>query len=356
MITFNPWPRDYQFFKEDYNRIFEQSMMQSNDGVEDFEEDIAHEVGRKYAIAVNSATDALHFSLEAYGIGQNDEVLVSNFSWISSASCVKMVGANPVFCDIDLDTYCISLDSMKRMKTDKTKAVIYTPLYGSMKDTTELEEWCTQENLILIEDSAQAWGSSYQNKKAGTVGDISSFSFNTNKVVCSPVGGGIVLTDNFEVAQNVAKLRRHGNGEFLGRNSKLYPFAANIIRFRISNEKNFVLIRQKIAEHYNNSFSDIGLNTQWMEDKENHNYHKYTLRFEDIETRAHVQQILKSQQIESNIKYDTPLSKLNVFAEFKSDKTPNTDLACNTVLSIPIHAFLTEKETDQIINTIWASA
>ena len=354
MITFNPWPRDYQYFKKEYDNIFQTSMSYTNESSENFEEDIAYLVGRKYAIAVNSATDALHFSLAAYDIGPGDEVLVSNFSWISSASAVKMVDADPVFCDIDEDTYCISLDSCKRMKTDHTRAVIYTPLFGITTDTTELEEWCTENGLILIEDSAQAWGAKYGDKKAGTVGDISSFSFNTNKVVSSPVGGGVILTDDMEIASICSRLRRHGNGDFLGRNSKMYPLATNILKFRIKNEDQFVLIRQNMAEYYNGEFKH--LRPVVPHNAVFHNYHKYTLRLEDCDHRSFVMQMLRKADIESDVKYPKLLTDNLLFAACQSDSTPIADEVCDTIMTIPNHAMLNEAETQKIIDVLLASS
>lgn len=354
MITFNPWPRDYLHFKNQYDQIFQSTMSHTNESVESFEEDVAYAVGRKHAIAVANATDALHFSLAAYDIGPGDEVLVSNFSWISSASCVLMVGADPVFCDIDPKTYCVSLDSLKRMKSDKTKAVIYTPLFGIATDTTELEEWCKQENLILIEDAAQAWGAKYDEKKAGSVGNISSFSFNTNKVVSSPVGGGVILTDDNQIASNCIKLRRHGNGDILGRNSKMYPLAAEILKFRIKNEEKLVLIRQKMAEFYNAQLEE--LNPVITNNLVFHNYHKYTLRLDDSMHRTFVMQMLRKANIESDIKYPKPLSDNSVFLGYKSDEYPVVNEVCDTIMTIPNHAWLTQDETQKIVDVILASA
>jgi dTDP-4-amino-4,6-dideoxygalactose transaminase len=355
MISFNPWPRDYMYNKKWYDDIFQSTMCYTNESVVHFEEDIAYAVGRKHAIAVGSATDALHFSLKAYDIGPGDEVLVSNFSWISSASCVQMVGADPVFCDIDLDTYCVSLDSLKRMKSNKTKAVIYTPLFGITTDTTELEEWCKSENLILVEDAAQAWGAKYGDKRAGSIGQISSFSFNTNKVVASPTGGGVILTDDDQVASYCRKLMRHGNvGEFLGYNSRMYPLSTEILKFRIRQEEELVLIRQKMAEFYNAQLED--LNPVMTNNLVFHNYHKYTLRLDDSEHREFVMQMLRKASIESDIKYSKPLNQNEMFLGFKSDKTPNTEEVCNTIMTIPNHAWLTQEETQKIVDVILASA
>ena len=132
MIAYDGWDREYQENRSAYLDIFERFMKQTNyENNEKFEENFAMRVGREYCVSVASATDALHFILLAHNINADDEVLVTDFSWISSSAVVSMVGATPVFCDIDLDSYHISLDSIKRMKTEKTKAIIYTHLFGT---------------------------------------------------------------------------------------------------------------------------------------------------------------------------------------------------------------------------------
>ena len=204
MTAYDAWDREYQENKQDYLEVFDRFMSQTNyENNEDFESSFAEHVGRKHCVSVASATDALHFTLLAHNIGLGDEVLVTDFSWISSSACASMVGAVPVFCDIDLDSYHISLDSVKRMYSDKVKAIIYPHLFGNMTDTTELQQFCKDKDILFIEDAAQSLGSSLHNIKAGTIGDCSVYSFNSNKVIAGINGGGVVLTDNEDIARRV---------------------------------------------------------------------------------------------------------------------------------------------------------
>ena len=171
MIPYEGWDREYQQNKDEYLKLFDNFMSQSNyENCEQFEQDFAQLIGRKYAVSVANATDALHFSLRSRNIGVGDEVLVTDFSWISTSSCISMVGATPVFCDIDANTCHISLESIKRMTTPKTKALIYTHLFGNMSDTKDIEEFCKDNGIMFIEDAAQSLGSSIDNKKAGSIG------------------------------------------------------------------------------------------------------------------------------------------------------------------------------------------
>ena len=151
MIPYEGWDREYQQNKDEYLKLFDNFMSQSNyEDCEQFEQEFAQLIGRKHAVSVANATDALHFSLRSRNIGAGDEVLVTDFSWISTSSCISMVGATPVFCDIDADTCHISLDSIKRMTTPSTKALIYTHLFGNMSDTKDIEEFCKDKGIMSV--------------------------------------------------------------------------------------------------------------------------------------------------------------------------------------------------------------
>ena len=189
------WDRDFKENKIHYMNLFEKSMQKEQEAnVEFLEEKLKLHTGRKYVVACSNGTDALHFALRSLGIRKGDEVLVPQFSWISSASCVSMVGATPVFCEIDILSYHISLDSIKRMYSDKVRAIVYPHLFGNMSDTKEILEFCKEKNIAFIEDAAQSLGASLNGVKAGSIGDISTLSFNANKVVAGIAGGGAILS------------------------------------------------------------------------------------------------------------------------------------------------------------------
>jgi dTDP-4-amino-4,6-dideoxygalactose transaminase len=353
MISYDGWDRDYKENKEQYLAIFDKFMSQLNyENVEYFEKEFSNFVRRKHVVTVGSATDALHFSLLGYGIGPGDEVLVTNFSWISSASAVSMVGAIPVFCDVDLDSYHMCLSSIKRMTTKKTKALIYVHLFGSMSDTTDIELFCKENNIIFIEDSSQSLGSSFNGVKAGTIGDCSVYSFNSNKVIAGVNGGGVVMTDNDTLAERVRKIRRHGKNkdfECLGFNSRIYVLNAEIINFRLKNLEKNQLRRQEIAKIYNKEFEDLPVFFQKPVQGLNHNYHKYTLRFFDKDTRKLVKSALNA-----SIHYEVPLSNNSMYSkiEHKKDNCLTSELISNTILSLPIHPWLNTTEIDTVINIV----
>lgn len=353
MISYDGWDREFQLNKQSYMEAFERSMsLTAYENTESFENYFAEYVGRKYAVGVASATDALYFSLLAHGIGPGDEVIVTNFSWISSASCISMAGAVPVFCDIDLDSYHLSLDSVQRMYSPKTKALIYTHLFGNMTDTSQIQKFCKEKNIVFVEDSAQSLGSSLNGIRAGTIGDCSSFSFNTNKVVAGINGGGIFLTDDKQKAEQVKKIRRHGRQqdfEMLGYNSRLYALNSEIIQLRMKHHAVTQKTRQSIAHKYITEFEGLPVHTQKMTPGLDHNYHKFVIRFDSTELRDKAKQSLNA-----SVHYDTPLASNSMYKNirFREDRCCNADTAANTVLSLPVHAWLTDQEINSITESI----
>jgi len=238
------------------------------------------------------------------------------------------------------------------MFSKNTKALIYTHLFGNMTDTKEIVKFCKDNGIVLIEDAAQSLGSSLNGTKAGTIGDSSSFSFNTNKVIAGINGGGMYLTDNDEHAQNVRKLRRHGKDkdfEFLGFNSRMYVLNAEIINQRFDNIVKHQNIRQEIAAVYNRSFSKLPIYTQEMFEGLNHNYHKYVIRLQDKETRKKI-----ANKLSASIHYETTLSKNSMYQNiyYRKDQCVNSRRASDTVLSLPIHAWLTDEEINTIVETV----
>lgn len=354
-MKYNGWDRDYLENRDDYIALFDQMMVKEYEGsTENLEGWMQEYTGRKHCVAVSSATDALRFSLK--DIGPGDEVLVSDFSWISTSSCISMVGATPVFCDIDINSYHISFDSIKKMKSDKTKAIIYTHLFGNMTDTTEIEQWCKDNNIKFVEDAAQSIGSSLYNRKAGTIGDCSSYSFNANKVVGGISGGGMFMTDNDQEADYVRKIRRHGKDKdfsMLGYNSKLFVPNADIILYRLSKMQQWQERRNQIASIYEAELHEDFI-TPSVTNGLDHNFHKYVIRFNSKQERKQLKDALKKQGINLSIHYEKSLVDNSMYDNIfhRRDDCPNSDLASDTVLSLPIHAWLRDEEVMNLCNRI----
>jgi perosamine synthetase len=174
-----------------------------------FEKAFAEYLGVRFAIALPSCTSAIHLSLLALGVGQGDEVIVPDITWIASAAPITYVGAIPVFADIDAETWCLSAKSFEQCITPKTKAVIPVDLYGNMPDMDAIQDIARRHGVAIIEDAAEAIGSEYKGKKAGSFGGTGVFSFHGSKTLTTGEGG-MLVTDKDDVRQRVLFLRDHG--------------------------------------------------------------------------------------------------------------------------------------------------
>ena len=343
------WDQEYLTNKDEYLELFDRVMQKEQEtNVEFLEKNLAEITNRKYAVTCNSGTDALAYSLMSMGIKPGDEVITSNFSWISTASCISMVGATPVFCDIDLNSYHLSYNSVKRMISNKTKAIVYPHLFGNMSDMDKIK----QLGIPIIEDACQSLGSSYNGVVAGSIGDISTLSFNANKVVAGISGGGAILTDEEDRAEFFRKIRKHGNNEFLGFNSKMLLFNAEVINFRLKRMKEWQTKRQEIAKIYDNALKDLPVVTQKITNGLNHNYHKYVIRLENKTIRDKLKDRLKAK-----VHYDKPLSENKMYEniQHKKDDCLNCKIVSDTILTLPLHPYLTTHEIKKMLNIIMVS-
>ena len=346
------WDREYLEHKQEYLDLFDKSMQKDQEqNVEFLEDKLKLYTGRKYVVACQSGTDALHFALRSLDIGKGDEVMTTQFSWISTASCISMVGATPVFCDIDPKTYHLSMHSVRRMYQPEVKAIVYPHLFGYMSDMKELLDFCKEKNIYLIEDSAQSLGASLLGVKAGSIGDISTLSFNANKVIAGIAGGGAVCTNDKEQARLCKRLRKHGENKILGYNSKMLLMNAEFINFRLKRMTEWQKKRQEIAKRYDEQLKDI-VTLQPMTTSLNHNYHKYVIRVEDKETRDTLK-----KRLNATVHYPTPISENKMYEKLinRVDECPNTQLVCDTILTLPIHPYLTDEEVDNTCNIIMAT-
>ena len=343
------WDREYLANKEEYLKLFDSAMQKEQEqNVEFLEKSLTKITGRKYAVACSSGTDALHFALISLGIDSRYDVLTTQFSWIATASCISMVGARPVFCEPNILTYHMDLDSIKRMWTPRVKAIVYPHLFGSMSDTKEILDFCKEKEIAFIEDAAQSLGASLNDVKAGSIGDVSCLSFNANKVVAGIAGGGAILTDDKDKAELFRKLRRHGNNEVLGYNSKMLLLNAEFINFRLKKMEEWQSKRQEIAKQYDEelgSYVTIQPTTNGL----NHNYHKYVIRLQNKKVRDMVK-----DKLGAKVHYDKPLSESPMYQNIKhmKDKQYVSKIVCDTILTLPIHPYMKQKEIDEVINTI----
>ena len=341
------WEREYLKNKKIYDAIFSDVMCQKKQDLNSFvwfENEIRNIIPqRKHIVPTASGTDALVIALRALDIGPGDEVLVTAFSWISSASAVLLVGATPVFCEICPKTYHMDFNSIKKMTTEKTKAIIFPYLFGNMSVVSQITEFCDSLGIHFIEDACQSIGSKVFGEPAGSHGIISTLSFNSNKNISGVTGGGALLTNDEKVESRARKMIQHGENEMLGYNSKMYLLNAEIIIYRLSFLEIWQACRQRLAKRLDSFFLSLGYCIQSMPIVE-HNYHKYVVQFPDNRTREKWRKELKAP-----VHYDTCLNHLPMFRNCRSDATPIAEHLSNTILTIPMNHMTTSEEIDTLI-------
>ncbi len=322
--------------------------------VQEFERRIAEACQRRFAIAVNSCTDALCFALIAAGVKEGDEVLVTDFTFLASASAILRIGARPVFVDIGPD-FNFDLNDAQRRITPRCTALVCVHLFGQMCSPGAVRAFCRDNQLRLIEDGAQSFGASREGRRCGSLGDLSCLSFDPTKTVGAPGSGGVVLTDDPRLASKTRALRYHGkdeSGEFtgLGYNSQMSTLSAAVLCWKLQCNEVWRERRRQIAVMYDENLpSDFIIHPQPVCGI--HSHHKYVIRHAQ---RDRLAAFLKSRGVECGIHYATPLHATPVMRPWggTDNDFPCAVSAAREVLSLPIHAFLTDEEVCRVIDTL----
>jgi dTDP-4-amino-4,6-dideoxygalactose transaminase len=325
--------------------------------VRKFEENFAKFVGAKYAIAVNSGTAALHAALLALDLKSGDEVIAPPFSFIATTNMILLCGAKPVFADITLDTYTLDPEAVEAAITPRTRAILPVHLYGHPTAMDAICELAEKHDLGVIEDACQAHGSKYQGKDVGVIGDIGCFSLYPSKVITTGEGG-ILTTNDDEVAERLRQIRSHGEirpYEFvrLGHNYRLPEIQAAIGVEQMKRLPGFLEQRKKNADYLLNHLADINnvvlpVEAEWA----THNWYLFTVRISPPKNRDTVQKTLHEKKIGSAIYYEVPLHLTPIYQKlfnFKKGSMPASEQAATEVLSLPIHPDLTETELTWVV-------
>jgi perosamine synthetase len=273
--------------------------------INQFEESFSEYLGIKYSAAVSNGTVALHAALLALGIGKGDEVIVPTFTYIASVNAINYTGAVPVFVDSKEDTWQMDPEDVKRKITSKTKAVMVVHLYGHTCEMDELVKICKEHNLYLIEDTAEAFGSKYKSKFAGTFGDISTFSFFGNKTITTGEGG-MVSTNSKKLYDLVLRLKGQGLAagkeyfhDIVGYNYRMTNICAAIGCAQLENANDIITKKREIANWYNNQLNDLPLQLHKELKDVFHTYWMYTVMVNDAEKRDKLRTFLKEKGIET---------------------------------------------------------
>ncbi len=324
--------------------------------VSELEAEVARYHGLPHAVGVASGTDALLLALRALGIGQGDEVITTPFTFIATAEVLGLLGAVPVFVDVDPETFNIDPALIAPAITSKTKAIIPVHLFGYPCDMDPILAVAKEHGLKVIEDCAQAFGARYKGKIVGTFGDAGCFSFFPSKNLAGYGDGGMIITGNAEVEEALRMLRNHGSAvryyhRMLGYNSRLDEIQAAIIRIKLRHIDRFTAGRRNAADLYRKYIRRTDLTLPRESDNYDHVYHQYTVL---SERRDQIQDSLTKAGIASAIYYPVPLHQQEVFLGNGDhhEILPVTETLAFRVLSLPIFPEITEEEIRLISEAI----
>lgn len=334
--------------------------------VKSFEQEVADYCGSKYAVGVASGSDALLLSLMAAGVGPGDKVITTPFTFFATVGSIAILGAEPVFVDIDPRTYNMDPASLeKRLKARSTKdvkAVIPVHLFGQCADMGPIKRVSKKYGLKIVEDAAQAIGAEYKGKKAGSLGDTGCFSFYPTKNLGGFGDGGMITTNNKSTAEKLRMLRGHGSRkryyhEILGTNSRLDEIQAAALRVKLRYLDEWQSLRIRNAGRYDELFKKAGLDekvTLPYVQKENLSvYNQYVVR---VPKRDALRERLKEKGIGTEVYYPVPVHLQKCFRHLGLGKGdfPVSEKAAREVMALPIYPELTLKQQKYVVSAIEA--
>lgn len=334
--------------------------------VDDFAKAFGDYVGTQECVVCNSGTDALYLALRALNIGPGDEVVTSPFTFIATTEVISAVGATPVFADIDLDSFNLSLDALAAAVTPHTKAIMPVHLFGRPVDMDGVMALANDHGIAVIEDCAQATGAAWGDRKVGAIGHIGCFSFFPTKNLGACGDGGALTTHDPEVAATARMLREHGSRvryfhEAIGVNSRLDAVQAAILQIKLRHLDTWNQGRQRVADRYQERLQAVpGIALPQAPAGGTSVWNQYTIRLEAAkdtaqekggEWRDRVRQHLADQGVSSMIYYPLPLHCQPVYQDlnYGPGSFPHSELAAQQVLSLPMYPELTPEAQDRVV-------
>ena len=347
--------KDFLKNKQSYIKILNNFMSSGKyilgKNVRKLEKKLCNLTGAKYCITTSNGTDSLEIAMRAINIKPNDEVIVPAFTWISTASSVKIIKAKPIFCDIELDSYGLDYDEVVKKITKNTKAIIIVSLYGSIsRDFFKIKKLCKKYKITLIEDAAQSFGSSFKKYNSCNIADISTTSFFPTKSLGGYGDGGAIFTNKKKFATKMKLLKQNGTLDkkkfyCIGRNARFDEIQACLILEKLKRFGSLLSRKRKIAQTYF-KFLNILYNNRELKNSFS-SYSLFTIR---IKNRTKFLNFLKKKKIQCGVYYNYILPDLKFFKtkeHFKNSKKASTECC-----SIPVNEWLTDKEVRYIIKSI----
>lgn len=382
--------RQYKNIEEEVNasvlECFKNAQYIMGENVKEFEKEIANKIGVKHAITVGNGTDALIIALKSLGIKEGDEVITTDYTFFATAEAIRFVGATPVFCDVELDTYNIDPSQIEEKITDKTKAIVCVHLFGNACKMDEINDIAKRHNLYVVEDAAQAINSQYNGKNVGNLGDVACFSFFPTKNLGCFGDGGMITTNDDDLATIIGALKVHGSGEngmkayailndeevevveqnsgdntvynplkyynyLIGHNSRLDEIQAAILRIKLKHLDEYTENRRSISHRYIEALKDTSLVMPTETEGGKHVFHLFILQSEN---REEIESKLKEKGIATGTYYKVPMHLQKAFNDlgYKKGDFPNAEYLSERTFAIPLFPEMNDEEREYIINSI----
>ncbi len=373
-MQFRDLKQQYQVLKKEIDKAMIEVATDCNfingQQVKNLEKDLADYVGVKHCITCGNGTDALTMAMMAWGIKEGDAVFVPDFTFFSSGEIVSHAGATPIFVDVDKDTFNISAESLENA-VKKTiaegklapKAVVAVDLFGLPADFDAVRRIADKYDLKVLEDGAQGFGGNIKGRMACSFGDISTTSFFPAKPLGCYGDGGAVFTDDDEMAALLESIRVHGKGKMkydnvrIGLNSRLDTIQAAVLSVKLKAFADYELTDiNAVAAKYTDRLSELAdkVKTPVIPEGFYSSWAQYTIQLENKEMRDSLQAALKEKGIPSMVYYPKPMHKQEAFAgqEYDDSDFANTMSLCDTVLSLPMHPYLTDDDLDAVVSSV----
>jgi dTDP-4-amino-4,6-dideoxygalactose transaminase len=349
---------------EAIQQVIDSTAFIKGEAISRFQHNLEKYLGVKHIIPVGNGTDALQIALMALDLKAGDEIITPTFTFIATAEVVALLGLTPVVVDVDFDTFNISVESIKKAITPRTKAIVPVHLFGQCANMEEILKIAKEHNLFVIEDACQSIGAVYTfsngtKAQSGTMGDIGCTSFFPSKNLGCFGDGGAIFTNSDNLAKRIQKIANHGMEiryyhDEIGVNSRLDTIQAAILDVKLKYLNDYIAARQKAAAFYDNAFKN---NSKIIIPEKNpqstHVFHQYTLKLQGI-NRNELQKKLAEKQIPAMIYYPVPLHLQKAYKSdrYKSGDFPVAEQLCDCVLSLPMHTELNQEQLQFIVENV----
>ncbi len=358
-IPFIDLKSQYDLYKNEIlheiNKVLDSSQFIMGSQVDVLEQSLAKYVQAKYSIACSSGTDALLVALLALDIKKDDEIITTPFTFIATAEVISLLGAKPVFVDIDENTYNIDENKIEEKINHKTKAIMPVSLYGQCSNMDKINEIASKHGIFVIEDGAQSFGATYKGKKSCALSQIGCTSFFPSKPLGCYGDGGAIFCDDEKLMKKIKMIINHGQEQrykhdVVGINGRLDALQAAVLNVKLKYFDQELKKRQEIAKRYDENLQDI-VQTPILGEDNTHVYAQYTIQ---VDNRDEFCDNLKQFNIPTAVHYPIPLHLQNVFKYlgYKKGDFPISEKIANRVLSLPMSPFLTKEHQDLVIEAI----